>query len=333
MKRKQLYFLTFITLFFLLPTIFGYGREREVSPYFNEELLSSEDFNPEMNVAGIPYGYLSVNEDGKVSLTNNGYKRRSGQYIDESVFEDIYTDEKRMTYFYYNSGFENWYVKEVSNAGEETYRVRLSEIEGLDESEMEREFQITDTFYQKPGKGLIYPLANGNFVIMSNYSGYIKKYEIDPYTKKLINKVVFLNSIDDGIKHNVSIVTEKYTVICNPGGGKFLYYESESGELEKEIQIPGFSGGSDIFKTSEICVCDGYWYIANEEGVYRAKADEMDWESVLSFSDSKNVSVELFMSFEDILVTSNNDIYIYLFSNYRAEGSKATSILVKFEIL
>ena len=53
MKRKPLYLLIFITLFFLLPTIFGCGSEREVSPYFNEELLNSEDFNPEMNVADI----------------------------------------------------------------------------------------------------------------------------------------------------------------------------------------------------------------------------------------------------------------------------------------
>ena len=316
MKRLKSVFFCIVILFSFIFTSCTKEKEDDIiiGHEFSEELINSEQVNPELYTKGILY----LNNENEISLIDNFEGAR-------------YVDENKELRFYYSGEFDNWYFTETTKNGEEIYKINISEIKEIDKEEMIKNEMPEPLGYVPFGGGNIYPLENGNIVLYAKFGEVIKYFEINPNTKELIKFYTYENLQDEPWIYKIAFGTEKYTVMRNYAKGELIFYSNVSGKIDKVVNMPGNLNEGEEFYATEIRVYNGYWYIITTSGLFRCKEGEGEWECLIATLDTQYLSKEG-IGVIDVLFKSEMEIYICISSDDSGEGAKSTFSIIKYTI-
>ncbi len=314
MRRYKFLFLLYLIFIFLF--LYSCGQPSLDCYEFKEEVVESIEFNPDLKNT---FEYLFLNSDGTILVKN----------IDQND-KSIYFDENMVLTFYHRFGTENWYISIETN--DKKSLIYLSEVGGFELENIEKAFIDLELEMLPNAEGVIYPLNNGNVIIGIDYFGLVKIFEIDPMKKELINANEFSNLKDEGIGFSICTITDENTVFCNSSKGELIFYNNYTGEIEKKEYIPGFFEGIGTFGTSTFKNYDGYWYTCNSRGIFRSKEGKSEWECLIDASKTKALSSKNNVIIKDLVIFSDSEIYVYIYSEYDEIESKVTSSIVKLEL-
>lgn len=307
----------FITIIFGVFILNGCGQSVEDgNGKFTEEIISSDQYNPELEGCGNLY----FDENVEVKLNRR-------------MATTTYNDDGMTIYFTPSQSFdvENSNIRAVSNSGDELYEMTLGELSGIEKIDFKTtpEGAMTDFNYLMEGK--VFLLDNGNIGIALDFFGYVKTIQINPYTKELINHMDF-TEIDTGRwRFTVMKVTNTNTIFYNPEGGQILLFNNSTGELEDQTNAPGCENESDDFSMGKIVEFNGFWYSVTETGIYRTVKNEFEWECLVLASETECFNYKG-VGFVDLIIKSETEIYVLLSSNCNIDGTQATVSFVKFTI-
>lgn len=280
---------------------------------FNEEYISSEQINAELNENLI----ISLDSEGALTLVENPQ-------------EVLYTKGKDKIILHYEGDFNNWYIRQISETEEIISTTWFSEIEGLNAESIEKIDVSSPMDYIPLSEIKVYPLENGNIMLVADFIEVIKLFELNFEEKKIVNSTTY-EDINDGVSvYNLCYVTKEQTIFSNYTKGELLFYDNFSGELIKTESTPGKTEDVESLGTSAFKTYDGYLYTTNEKGIFRCDESTMQWDCLIS--NAKTEELSEYIMIKDFLIASETELYVAVVKEIDEDGIYEKVDFVKFTL-
>ena len=324
MRKKLIVLFVFLAV---IVSLFIYMFTK--APSF-EKKIDVIGYNPEFE--GYGEIFLDENEDlcaftpwyGYVFEKYNFISGKSSKVENPEEFDDLYRGEfwkiipgkEGIMIFEFNEyGSKDISFIGLSNKTENLFRFSTSEIKGFNESSLFDSHRI-DSF----------SLDNGDICVIefvSNEDIY-RATQINPYNEKIINSCEISNI---GSMLFKGIVEDKI-VFVDIEENNLLFYNIKNGKMIKEVNIPGKNENNSP-GCSKIEVYEGYCYLFNKTGIYRASVEELSFEIIVDSSDTKYINDKI-DDCENIIVKNDGEIYISFLKSVNIDGTWAKKYIIKY---